>query len=230
MSDSKNSELIEQGQPLVYSLAAKIHRSIPVRVDLDDLIAYGELGLAEAARDFDPEVGARFTTFAYYRIRGAIYDGLSQMSWTSRARWRKLRYEQLANEALREDEANAGSRDGSLQGQANWLSGITEKLAVIYLTTSGDDGKGIRDSSIPDPSASSAAGIVAQREIVERIHGLIEKLPREDARLIQMVYFDGTTLQEAADKLGVHKSSASRRHAKALETLAKALRRMGASP
>ena len=66
MNDSTNSELMEQGQPLVYSLAAKIHRSIPMRIDLDDLIAYGELGLAEAARDFDPEVGTRFTTFAYY--------------------------------------------------------------------------------------------------------------------------------------------------------------------
>jgi DNA-directed RNA polymerase specialized sigma subunit len=34
------------------------------------------VGLAEAARQFDPSRGGQFTTYAYYRIRGAILDGL----------------------------------------------------------------------------------------------------------------------------------------------------------
>ena len=49
-ADKTTDQLVQEGQPLVYSLAATIHRKIPVRVDLDDLIAYGEVGLAEAAR------------------------------------------------------------------------------------------------------------------------------------------------------------------------------------
>ncbi len=47
-------ELIEAGQPLVRWLALRIHRNIPVRVDLEDLIAYGEVGLAEAAGTTNP--------------------------------------------------------------------------------------------------------------------------------------------------------------------------------
>lgn len=71
MSDSGRSreELMEQGQSLVHALATKIHRNVPVRVELDDLVAYGEIGLAEAARDYDPSFGTQFTTFAYYRVR-----------------------------------------------------------------------------------------------------------------------------------------------------------------
>jgi RNA polymerase sigma factor FliA len=71
--------LIEENQGLVRSLAVSIRRKAPQQVELDDLMAYGEVGLAEAAQDFDPSRGAQFSTYAYYRIRGAIYDGLSKM-------------------------------------------------------------------------------------------------------------------------------------------------------
>lgn len=72
---------IEQCQGLVRSLAVRIHRKLPACIELDDLIAYGELGLLEAAQSFDPRRGCQFSTFAYYRIRGAIYDGAAKMGW-----------------------------------------------------------------------------------------------------------------------------------------------------
>lgn len=54
MADQSPKALIEEGQALVHSLATKIARNLPIRVDLDDLIAYGQVGLAESARQFDP--------------------------------------------------------------------------------------------------------------------------------------------------------------------------------
>ena len=77
--------LIEHCQGMVRSLALSIHRKLPPRYELDDLISYGQVGLAEAAKDFDPRRGSQFSTFAYYRIRGAIYDGISKMTWFGRA-------------------------------------------------------------------------------------------------------------------------------------------------
>ena len=147
------NELIDQAQGLVHSLAAGIARSLPVRADMDDLIAYGELGLAQAARDFDPAIGVAFTTFAYHRIRGAIYDGLAQMTWTSRAQYRRLRH--LAN-------GRGGHRPGrparrrptgreSLESGVRWLRSVTDQLATVFLTSQADDGRGIRDSAIEDP-------------------------------------------------------------------------------
>ena len=43
---------------------------------LDDLIASGNIGLVEAAERFKPDCGLKFSTFAWYRIRGAMVDGL----------------------------------------------------------------------------------------------------------------------------------------------------------
>lgn len=225
-AQSTREELIESGQPLVRSLATKVFRSIPVRVDLNDLIAYGEVGLAEAARDFDPEQGCQFITFAYYRVRGAIYDGLSKMSWTSRARYNRIRYEQMASEALA-SEADSAADSGRAEDSAVWFRNVTDKLAVVYLVTRGERGGGIRDSTLEDPGAS-ASSIVAHREISEKLRELVDELPPVERRLIRTVYFDGATLQEAAERIGISKSWASRLHARILEKLARLLRKIGA--
>lgn len=222
-------ELIEEGQGLVHSLAAKVFHQSPVRVEFDDLLAYGEIGLAEAARDYQPDMGVQFTTFAYYRVRGAIYDGLSKMSWVSRARFKRWKYEQQANHVLAHDAETSGERPAtaSADDNARWFCGLTEKLAVVHFASQADDGSGIRDSSIADPQAQAAPAIVAQLEIGQRLRDLVDQLPRVDQMLIRKVYFEGATLQEAADMLGISKSWASRMHAKSLEQLGRSLRRLG---
>jgi RNA polymerase sigma factor for flagellar operon FliA len=220
-------ELIEDGQALVRSLALTVARNVPMPVDLDDLIAYGQVGLAEAAREYDPDVGTQFTTFAYYRIRGAIYDGVSKMSWTSRARYNRLRYERMANETLLA-EASTRSDDETLEGEAQWFRSVSEKLAVVYLASGADEERGgMRESALLDPRATPSA-MVAGREICEKLSELVNSLPPAEGRLIRTIYFEGATLQDAANMLGISKSWASRMHAKVLEQLARSLRRLGA--
>jgi RNA polymerase sigma factor for flagellar operon FliA len=223
----RQQELIDQGQGLVRALAAKIYRNCPPGVEQDDLVAYGEIGLAEAARDFDPSQGCRFTTFAYYRVRGAIYDGLSKMSWTSRSRYNRLRYRQLANESLQADVVGAGDQERyTAEQNASWLGSVTEKLAVVYFATRGEPGGGLRDSTVEDPMPS-AASMVAQQELGQKLRELVDALPGVERSLIQAMYFEGQTLQDAAAGLGLSKSWGSRLHARALERLARLIRNLG---
>jgi len=220
---------IEEGQRMVQSLASKIARKIPMRIDREDLVAYGQLGLAEAARDYDPSRGAQFTTFAYYRIRGAIYDGVSKMSWTSRARYNRFRYEQIANEALREvNESSPLSDNQSLDENATWLHGTAEKLALVYLIGNSREEAASLDQAIEDPAEQPEAR-VANRELAMKLRELVDTLPPTERRLIHKIYFDGATLQDAASLLGISKSWASRIHARTLEQLAMRLRQIGVS-
>ena len=93
---------IETHQGLVRSLALKVAVTLPAAVELDDLIGYGQIGLVQAAQGFNPAVGVAFATYAHYRVRGAIYDGLGKMAWFGGARAAELRADRAANEALRE--------------------------------------------------------------------------------------------------------------------------------
>ena len=219
-------QLIEQCQGLVRSLASQIHRSMPPQIELEDLISYGQIGLAEAARDFDPARGSQFSTYAYYRVRGAIYDGVSKMTWLSRTQYRQLRYEQMANEALKVDvEEGATSAETGLEADMRWFRDLSRVLAVVYLTTRGDteeEPTPVADSSTPAPPTAAI-----EREISQKLHELVDSLPAEAGTLIRSTYFEGLTLKEAGEKLGISKSWASRLHAKTLQQLARSLRLMG---
>ncbi len=63
--------LIEKHKPIVYFLAKKISVSLPFATEMEDLVAYGQLGLVEASERFDPSRGNSFSTFAHYRICSA---------------------------------------------------------------------------------------------------------------------------------------------------------------
>ena len=221
---SEPHQLIADGQALVRSLAYRIQRSVPVKVDLEDLIAYGEVGLAESARDFDPSHGTQFSTFAYYRIQGAIYDGLAKMTWTSRSRNKRIRFEQMAQATL-ENECQGSMNADSTSQHGAWFAKTTEKLAVVYLASGGTDEESNFAERVVD-TAEEAPQMVLHREASNKLKELVSMLPHDEQRLVNIVYFEGQTLQDASSQLGISKSWASRLHARILERLAGQLRRM----
>jgi len=71
---SPRDRLIVDNYRLVISLAADYqHRGLP----MEDLVGYGNIGLAEAADHFDPTLGVDFAPYACRWIRKEICQGLS---------------------------------------------------------------------------------------------------------------------------------------------------------
>ncbi len=234
-SNQDPQQLIHECQGLVRSLAVGIRRKLPPNIELDDLIAYGQVGLAQAAQDFDAGRfrQTQFSTYAYYRIRGAIYDGLSKMSWFSRSQYRQVRAEQMTNEVLQVEGQQGAFQRPSQAGlqessDAGWFRDATCALAVVRLATRS--GQGIEDGapmtpadpSTPDPSVAAMG-----REISQKLRELIDALPEAESALIRAAYFEGLTLQEAGQRLGISKSWASRLHTKTLKHLARSLKLLG---
>lgn len=217
-------ELIASCQRLVKSLARKLHSRLPRHVELDDVVAFGQVGLAEAARDFDPDRGHSFSTFAYYRIRGAMFDGLSKMAWFKRADYARLRYESSANEAL--SLANAETESGELKDDARWLTQLGGTLAMVYLCSHAAGDGADASASLEDRSAESPPAAAIRRETIDRLRRLIDTLPPDAAALIRATYFEGLTLKEAGERIGIGKAWASRLHARTLDRLRRALRQL----
>ncbi|MEW4563955.1 sigma-70 family RNA polymerase sigma factor [Bremerella sp. JC770] len=214
---------IQENQGLVISLAKSIHRKLPPQIGMDDLIAYGQLGLAEAAQSFEDDKGASFSTFAYYRIRGAIYDGISKMSWNSHAARMQNKYQQMAADTLQSEAAAGGSTTASAEENAKWLGNLTEKLAVVYLASHGEETQNAFQS-VADARTQQPAERLENEEIQRLLQKLLKTLAPHEQKLIRMTYYEGMSLKEAADHLGKSKSWASRLHQAILERLARALR------
>jgi RNA polymerase sigma factor for flagellar operon FliA len=89
--------------PLVYKIANQVHRHVHGQTDRDDLVSWGTAGLLEAMKRFDPTLGAKLSTFAYYRIRGAMLDGIGKIAPLSRKCYRNARAAGDKHAIYRED-------------------------------------------------------------------------------------------------------------------------------
>src|SRR6202165_1899369 len=78
-------QLVRQHLPLVQYVVSEAAHRVPSHVSRSDLVSAGMLGLAQAARSYDPERGIAFDRFASTRIRGALLDELRGRDWASRS-------------------------------------------------------------------------------------------------------------------------------------------------
>jgi RNA polymerase sigma factor FliA len=226
MAASDVNQLVEKHLSLVQAIARKVKKTLNASIEVDDLVGYGSKGLVEAAERFDARHGVAFTTFAYYRIRGAMYDGLRVMGWYSRADHARYRAEERANEYLR----NRADREGAGQSQAGAASApadqaaalaevneILSSVATVHIT-SLEAASSVADESLPLPDVA-----VDSHRMSRRVREAVAALPEKERRLMELYYFADKNLEEAGAELGLSKSWACRLHARAVDLLRDAM-------
>jgi RNA polymerase sigma factor FliA len=224
-------QLVEQHLHLVHAIAAKLKGRLGKTMEPGDLVGYGTQGLVEAAKKYDPKHGVAFSTFAYYRIRGAMFDGMRTMAWYSRSDYARFRAEERENAYL----ANAADRDGAeraartvtatdkgevLEDIADILGGVAAvHIASLHAV-----------QELADDRFEAADDLAASAEERARVREALDKLPKKERELIELYYFADMSLDSAAAKLGLSKSWASRLHARAIGLLRDALSGRAPSP
>jgi RNA polymerase sigma factor for flagellar operon FliA len=213
--------ILEKYGPYVRSLAATVRKQFNANLELDELISYGQVGLLEAADRFDSKVGANFLTFAHYRIKGAIFDGLRKMGVLKGGDARSAYQGERAAAYLgnlSDREQGGGGRGQSFDDDVREVANAVTGLAVLFATSlEGMEGMQIADESLP----------VDQRleleQLKKRVRAAMEQLPEKERKLLEGYYFRGKTLEEAGAEIGQSKSWASRLHARAIEELKRIL-------
>jgi len=234
-SAKERQRLVDTNVPFVRAIAAKVKEQLPREIEFDDLVAYGMQGLLEAADRYDARHGTSFTTFAYYRVRGAIFDGLRGMGWLPRAEYARMRFEEraaayLQNLADRDageaslQEGDTRSGDGDLADQVRALADALGGVAAIFITSL----EGRQDATTLASSAPQQH--VEHRERNRVVRGALGSLPEKERRLLELYYFEDKSLGESAEVLGLSKSWASRLHARAITLLKDALASTGFEP
>ncbi len=227
-ADSKaRDELILAYSPLVKYVAGRMGSGLPAHVEEADLISYGLLGLIGALERFDLSRNIKFETYAISRIKGSIIDELRSLDWVPRsvrswARQVERTVTKLENELHRAptDDEIAGELDVTVPEFHDILHQISSASIVAldeFWTLSGSEGDKVslmdtlEDSSSPDPARAFDI-----QEVKGILANAIRRLPEREKIVIGLYYYDGLTLKEIGEVLGVTESRVSQLHTKAI--------------
>jgi len=203
---------------LVRACAFNVRRQLGRSLEIDELQGMGGEGLLEAARSYAPELGVPFRAWAYFKIRGAMLDGVRRQSVLPRAAYAKLRALEAAQQARdgqMEDEAASATETAEAADArvANTTASIAMAMAAAFLGAKHGVSDQIKDE------AESPEEAVIRSTLMEKVRGAIAKLPENECALMTAYYFEEATLEEAGARLGLSKSWSSRLHARALESV-----------
>jgi len=216
--------IITQYTPYVRSIAGKIKKTLAKEIEFEDLVEYGMIGLLEAAERYDASMGANFMTFAYYRIRGAIYDGLRGMGWMSRSEYARVRFEEKANalmgQVAEENSADPKAQPTTDEEKLGAAASVLNNLAAIYITTL----EGMEGLQVKDDNAVQADETLGNEQARLLVNKAVSKLSEQERTLLDLYYYRELSLQEVGEKLGLSKSWTSRLHARVIEKLHRLLR------
>ena len=208
------NRLVLQYAPLVKYVAGRLRTRMPDSVDPDDLVSDGVLGLMDAIERFEPARGLSFQTFAVPRIRGAIIDGMRSMDFVPRSVRDKLRAVQRA-QVLLEERLGRVPEDTEVAREI----GIPVQQLRDLSRQANSNHASLDDFDLADELSSAADHQVEQGDVNASLMRVVDQLAERDQVIIALYYFEGLTLAEIGQVLGVTESRVSQVHRRATTTL-----------
>jgi RNA polymerase sigma factor for flagellar operon FliA len=219
--------LILAYSPLVKYVAGRMSSGLPAHIEEGDLVSYGLLGLIGALDRFDLSRNIKFETYAVSRIKGSIIDELRALDWVPRsvrswARKVEAAVTKLENRLMRapSDEEIAVELEVDVDEFQDILNQISCASVVALDEFWDSSGPGqdkvnlidtIEDADAPDPSRAYRIQVIK-----ETLTSAIERLPERERIVIGLYYYEGLTLKEIGEVLGVTESRVSQLHTKAV--------------
>lgn len=228
-SGTARERLILHYAPLVKYVAGRLGAGLPQSVEQADLVSNGMFGLMDALDKFDPAREVKFETYAIPRIRGAILDELRAMDWVPRSIRFKAREVDKAHTQLEAKLGRAPS-DAEVAEQLGLdLEELHEVITQISLVSVmaleevvGSDEKGEQRSlldTLADAAGSDPTAALEGHEMRGLLSAAINSLTEREKIVITLYYFEGLTLSEIGDILGVTESRICQIHTKAVGSL-----------
>ena len=224
--EGAREKLILHYAPLVKYVASRVATGLPASVEQADLVSYGMFGLIDALTKFEPGRGNKFETYAIPRIKGAIIDELRAMDWVPRS----VRFKAREIEKAHTDLESMLKRQPTEQEMAERL-GISRRelhdvvsqvsfvsvLALDELVSVGGDRTGQVSlvETLADRGIDPTSGVESQ-ETRGMLAAAINDLTEREKIVVTLYYFEGLTLAEIGEILGVTESRVCQIHTKAV--------------
>jgi RNA polymerase sigma factor for flagellar operon FliA len=223
-------QLILNYSPLVKYVAGRVAVGLPANIEQADLISYGIFGLIDAIDKYELDRGIKFETYAISRIRGAIIDELRAIDWVPRSVRFKAREVEKAYTNL-ENRLKRPPSDAEIAEEMgvtpNELGRIYTQLSTVSLVAldelmSVDGERGDKLSLVETLEDTKTAGPVdtlESEEMKQILADAVNRLPEREKIVITLYYYEGLTLAEIGQVLGVTESRICQMHTKAVLAL-----------
>jgi len=215
--------LMEQ-LPQVRYIARRIHERLPRHVPFEDLVHAGVVGLIDALNKFDQSKHVQFSSYAKFRIRGAILDSLRELDWSPRELRRKGRmieqaYSRLSGTLGRapgENElaAELGIELRELQSLLAELDGL--ELGSLRVESARDGHEEDLCEYISAAPEETPFFACLQSEMKELLAAAIAELPEKERKVLTLYYYEELTMKEVGAVLGIGESRVSQIHSLAM--------------
>ena len=229
------TELVEKHIPLVRTVVGRLAMTLPPHVDGEDLFSAGLMGLLNAVRNYNPEAGTSFETYARLRIRGAVFDELRRMDWVPRSVHTKARKVQAVMHRIEQDKGRAATEaemaealEITVAEYQHWLEEIrpTTFVCLDASFTSDSDDTPSQYESFADVRQENPMDGAFRQEVSGLIADRIKKLPDMQQKVLALYYFEDLRLREIAEVFGLTESRICQIHAQAIGSIKNYLQRV----
>lgn len=229
-ASTARDSLILHYSPLVKYVAGRVAVGLPANVEQADLISYGIFGLIDAIDKYDQSRGIKFETYAISRIRGAIIDELRAIDWVPRSVRFKAREVEKAYASL-ENKLKRPPSDVEIADEmgvtVDELTAIYTQLSTVSLVAldelmSSDGERGDKLSlveTLEDTRTESPMDAFESEEMKTILAEAVNRLPEREKVVVTLYYFEGLTLAQIGEVLGVTESRICQMHTKAVLAL-----------
>jgi RNA polymerase sigma factor for flagellar operon FliA len=219
--------LILHYSPLVKYVAGRVGVGLPPNIEQADLVSYGIFGLIDAIEKFDLDRAIKFETYAISRIKGAIIDELRAIDWIPRSVRYKAREVEKAYAALESKlhrtptEAEVAGELGISLDELHTIFSQVSFVNVIaldeLLNVGGERGDKLSlVDTLEDTKAEDPVEAFETEETKFLLSRAINTLPEREKIVVTLYYYEGLTLAEIGQVLGVTESRICQMHTKAV--------------
>ncbi|HZM12495.1 MAG TPA: FliA/WhiG family RNA polymerase sigma factor [Candidatus Limnocylindrales bacterium] len=226
-TEEEFEKIVLEQMPQVKYIARRIHEHLPQHVSFEDLVHAGIVGLIDALNKFDANKNVKFSSYAKFRIRGAILDSLREMDWSPRDLRRKSRRIDIVMQKLQAELGRAvsgpelakemGLSLTELQHLLNEIRGL--EIGSLQCKSYEDGQETDLAQNIPGPPDKDPLTLCLADERNERLQKAIAHLPEREQQVLMLYYQQELTMREVGELMGVGESRVSQIHTLAVEHL-----------
>lgn len=225
--NEERDALICEHLPLVRQVAQRFYVGSNSPIEMNDLVQYGVMGLIDATEKFDAARGTSFHSYARFRIKGSILDGLRHIDFVPRSVRRKRRELLAATQRVEQDTGGAASDKDVAQAMdisAEELRQLRETVQGISVSSVEEMTERGCEVELTDAMGRGGSDVgpeadAEQLELKSILALAIDELPEKERLVLSLYYFDNCTMREVGEVLGVTESRVSQLHAKAVKRL-----------